>query len=116
MPTQAPRRIPSAPVAQRIERRFPKPCVAGSSPAGGTLDYQELRPSCATRAVPRAEAADAAQLRTCHPEVRSTTMVRPHNRSSIHHPAESGPKAAGFPTRLRPVSTGPQIVTRSGKE
>ena len=24
-----------APVAQRIERRFPKPCVAGSSPAGG---------------------------------------------------------------------------------
>jgi 4-hydroxyacetophenone monooxygenase len=26
----------AAPVAQRIERRFPKPCVAGSSPAGGT--------------------------------------------------------------------------------
>ena len=26
---------PLAPVAQRIERRFPKPCVAGSSPAGG---------------------------------------------------------------------------------
>ncbi len=25
----------SAPVAQRIERRFPKPCVAGSIPAGG---------------------------------------------------------------------------------
>ena len=25
-----------APVAQWIERRFPKPCVAGSSPAGGT--------------------------------------------------------------------------------
>ncbi len=24
-----------APVAQRIERRFPKPCVAGSIPAGG---------------------------------------------------------------------------------
>ena len=25
----------SAPVAQGIERRFPKPCVAGSNPAGG---------------------------------------------------------------------------------
>jgi hypothetical protein len=25
-----------APVAQGIERRFPKPCVAGSNPAGGT--------------------------------------------------------------------------------
>ena len=24
-----------APVAQRIERRFPKPCVGGSSPLGG---------------------------------------------------------------------------------
>ena len=24
-----------APVAQGIERRFPKPCVAGSNPAGG---------------------------------------------------------------------------------
>ena len=28
---------PRAPVAQGIERRFPKPCVAGSNPAGGTL-------------------------------------------------------------------------------
>ena len=27
---------PVAPVAQGIERRFPKPCVAGSNPAGGT--------------------------------------------------------------------------------
>ena len=27
---------PRAPVAQGIERRFPKPCVAGSNPAGGT--------------------------------------------------------------------------------
>ncbi len=27
-----------APVAQGIERRFPKPCVAGSNPAGGTSD------------------------------------------------------------------------------
>ena len=26
----------AAPVAQGIERRFPKPCVAGSNPAGGT--------------------------------------------------------------------------------
>ena len=26
----------SAHVAQGIERRFPKPCVAGSNPAGGT--------------------------------------------------------------------------------
>ncbi len=29
---------PPAPVAQWIERRFPKPCVAGSIPAGGTAD------------------------------------------------------------------------------
>ncbi len=29
-------RIPqSAPIAQGIEQRFPKPCVAGSNPAGG---------------------------------------------------------------------------------
>src|SRR4051794_12864924 len=27
----------SALVAQGIERRFPKPCVAGSNPAGGTI-------------------------------------------------------------------------------
>ena len=26
-----------APVAQGIEHRFPKPCVAGSNPAGGAL-------------------------------------------------------------------------------
>src|SRR5256885_16718013 len=26
-----------APVAQGIERRFPKPCVAGSNPAGGAM-------------------------------------------------------------------------------
>ncbi len=32
-----------APVAQGIERRFPKPCVAGSSPAGGTLRFREVR-------------------------------------------------------------------------
>src|SRR5688572_28378415 len=31
-------------VAQGIERRFPKPCVAGSSPAGGT----HIRPGQAT--------------------------------------------------------------------
>ena len=29
-----------APVAQRIERRFPKPCVAGSNPAGGARKVQ----------------------------------------------------------------------------
>ena len=28
-----------APVAQGIERRFPKPCVAGSNPAGGTSTF-----------------------------------------------------------------------------
>src|SRR5262245_36107678 len=28
--------LPSAPVAQGIEHRFPKPVVAGSNPAGGT--------------------------------------------------------------------------------
>ena len=33
---------PRAPVAQRIERRFPKPCVAGSSPAGGTRSVLRL--------------------------------------------------------------------------
>lgn len=27
----------SAPVAQWIERRFPKPCVGGSSPLGGAI-------------------------------------------------------------------------------
>jgi hypothetical protein len=27
-----------APVAQGIERRFPKPCVAGSNPAGGATN------------------------------------------------------------------------------
>src|SRR5882757_1862353 len=27
-------------VAQGIEHRFPKPCVAGSNPAGGTTVYQ----------------------------------------------------------------------------
>jgi hypothetical protein len=30
-------RAVEAPVAQWIERRFPKPCVAGSSPAGGAM-------------------------------------------------------------------------------
>ena len=29
-------------VAQRIEQRFPKPCVAGSSPAGGTTSEQRI--------------------------------------------------------------------------
>ena len=30
----------SALVAQGIEHRFPKPCVAGSNPAGGTVPEQ----------------------------------------------------------------------------
>ena len=30
-----------APVAQGIERRFPKPCVAGSNPAGGAVWCRE---------------------------------------------------------------------------
>lgn len=29
-----------APVAQRIERRFPKPCVGGSSPLGGASVFR----------------------------------------------------------------------------
>lgn len=29
-----------APVAQRIERRFPKPCVGGSSPLGGASIFR----------------------------------------------------------------------------
>ena len=33
-------RRPRALVAQGIEHRFPKPCVAGSNPAGGTLKTQ----------------------------------------------------------------------------
>jgi hypothetical protein len=32
----------SALVAQGIEHRFPKPCVAGSNPAGGTPSDQRL--------------------------------------------------------------------------
>src|SRR5437764_5005634 len=32
-----------APVAQRIERRFPKPCVAGSSPAGGANEGAPMK-------------------------------------------------------------------------
>jgi hypothetical protein len=35
-PFYTPRPRPSALVAQWIEQRFPKPCVAGSIPAGGT--------------------------------------------------------------------------------
>lgn len=31
-----------APVAQRIERRFPKPCVGGSSPLRGARFYQVI--------------------------------------------------------------------------
>jgi hypothetical protein len=27
--------LPSAPIAQGIEQRFPKPCVVGSNPTGG---------------------------------------------------------------------------------
>src|SRR5829696_2586552 len=37
----------SAPVAQGIEQRFPKPCVAGSNPAGGAakmLVTRRVRP------------------------------------------------------------------------
>ena len=37
----------SALVAQGIEHRFPKPCVAGSNPAGGTITHQE-KPSLAS--------------------------------------------------------------------
>src|SRR5207245_11327936 len=36
---------PPAPVAQRIERRFPKPCVAGSTPAGGADFRPRTSPS-----------------------------------------------------------------------
>lgn len=32
--------FPRAPVAQRIERRFPKPCVGGSSPLGGASIFR----------------------------------------------------------------------------
>jgi hypothetical protein len=35
--------IQDAPVAQRIEQRFPKPLVAGSTPAWGTV-RREMRP------------------------------------------------------------------------
>ena len=30
-----------APVAQRIEQRFPKPCVTGSTPVGGTFIWED---------------------------------------------------------------------------
>ena len=33
-------------VAQGIERRFPKPCVAGSNPAEGAPSIRGLRPPC----------------------------------------------------------------------
>src|SRR5690348_1394268 len=35
-PPAQPSRLAAGPVAQGIERRFPKPCVAGSNPAGAT--------------------------------------------------------------------------------
>lgn len=38
---QVARLCPRAPVAQGIEHRFPKPCVAGSNPAGGTAKISE---------------------------------------------------------------------------
>ena len=36
-PSGSPSTSKRAPVAQRIERRFPKPCVGGSSPLGGAI-------------------------------------------------------------------------------
>jgi hypothetical protein len=36
-------------VAQGIEQRFPKPCVAGSNPAGGTSKICKMQPDQAIR-------------------------------------------------------------------
>ena len=55
-----------APVAQRIERRFPKPCVGGSSPLGGAsifrsafagLFYCKLRVTGMAQNMPRGYSA-----------------------------------------------------------
>ena len=56
---------PPAPVAQGIERRFPKPCVVGSNPAGGTTKHQVrayFEGNSTTRSKPpgRGEAAAAS--------------------------------------------------------
>ena len=37
--------LPHAPVAQRIERRFPKPQAGGSSPPGGTMHSTDEQPA-----------------------------------------------------------------------
>ena len=44
-----------APVAQRIERRFPKPCVAGSSPAGGADQSSDAQGGRALKSGPNGD-------------------------------------------------------------
>jgi hypothetical protein len=60
-------------VAQGIERRFPKPCVAGSNPAGGTqqthrrLPLGEISGSVAGRVGPRLHSVRRSRVRSSSP-------------------------------------------------
>ena len=81
-----------APVAQRIERRFPKPCVAGSSPAGGAEQEQVKVHSYAGRASRTASCPSVLSINgptlsirwpTPAPRGSSCSRSRPHGTHAI---------------------------------
>ena len=65
-----------APVAQRIERRFPKPCVAGSSPAGGASKSRGH--SCKCSGGPRKECGSLQAVPLPSAPHGAPTRRRPH--------------------------------------
>ena len=56
-PRMSPR--PAALVAQGIEHRFPKPCVAGSNPAGGAIASQRLDEPGAASGIARSHQSES---------------------------------------------------------
>lgn len=84
-----------APVAQRIERRFPKAGVAGSSPAGGTLS------ATAEERTTAGEGVGDHGLRTHNPVMAALTRRKTHaGAHSPHAPDGSAPSQGTSPQRL----------------
>src|SRR5829696_2784590 len=80
----------SAPIAQGIEQRFPKPCVAGSNPAGGAFPFlpgqRPVRSSAGRVGPPSGHARPSWGPRDLEkwPSSRSLTVSRSSSKGRIH--------------------------------
>ena len=97
-------------VAQWIEQRFPKPCVAGSTPAEGTPPRNRIPPegTSADRDQRRCRAGrerDQEGLTTLHPErAQRPPTPRPSRRRRRPTRRRSCPRHGGRQSQVRPTS------------